>query len=457
MARAATTGSAAGAASGAGAAGGTAPAGHFFLYGITTPDAEHSAGVQAVNSPAASQAVRGAVAAQSVAAQSASASAPAPVATGLATAPVASPDQAWLALATVAASSSGPVVTVSVMEKASATVAQKAVIALREIPSTASVLVTPVFSPDATMLSLVLGISVPGPKRQVSKRDPRGGGVTTISAPDWRSQHALAFFDRSTGAVSGPFYLGDEPSLALSTVVATASDLFVWTTPDPRATPRSKSHPVAPPLPAVSVFPVGEGKARLTVPSPAPWPGGEPAMALPSGDAARFVNSRTLHVVAAKSGDLRQVAVAPLNEGRAKPSPIMMTPGPRESLFLAKPSIGRAVIVDPASEFAVRNDVSFAAPAKPFGGLTSKAVLSPSGEQLYVLGGAKSGGLAVYDVASGKITGAYGDGRQYSGLYLLPSGTVLAVSQENPRLAYFSPELSPLATADTGMYVSAVY
>jgi hypothetical protein len=416
--------------------------GHFFLYGITTPQAQHSGGVQSAGAPA-----------------SASGSAPSPVtlATELAAAPVASPDHAWLAMATVSVVGAEPAVTLTIVEKATAATVQKAVVSLRGVPADASILVSPVFSPDASVVTLVLGISVPSNSREIIKRDPRTGGTVTMVAADWRSEHALAYFDRKTGSLAGPFYLKDSPSLSKSTAVVTATDLFLWTTPDPRATPRSKSHPVPPPLPSISAFPLGEGKARFRAPSPAPWPGGEPVGALANGDVARFVNARTLQVVAASNGDIRQVAVAPLAAGRAKPSPVTMTSGPDETLFLAKPSIGRAVIVDPASEFAVRNDISFAVPAKPSGGQTSKAVLSPSGDLLYVIGGAKSGGLAAYDVATGKIAGAYSDGRQYSGLYLLPSGTLLAVSQENPRLAYFSPELSPLATADTSLYVSSVY
>ncbi|MGH3171730.1 MAG: hypothetical protein ACRDN0_38455, partial [Trebonia sp.] len=182
-----------------------------------------------------------------------------------------------------------------------------------------------------------------------------------------------------------------------------------------------------------------------------------PAGALANGDVTRFVNARTLQVVAAKNGDVTQVGVSPLAAGRARPSPGAMTPRPDGTLFLAKPAIGRAVVVDPAREFAVRHDISFPAPAKPSGGPPSKAVLSPDGALLYVLGGATSGGLAVYDVATGKLAGAYGDGRQYSGVYMLPSGALLGISPDNPRLAYFSADLSPLGTADAGMYISAVY
>ena len=429
----------------------TAP-GHFFLYGVTGPEAVRAAGVHAVSTPAS---------------RSARASAPVPLATDLAATPVASPDQKWLALATVSATSNSsesppsgadpePVITVTIVAKASAALAQQAVVSLRGVPADSSVLVTPVFSPDASVVSLVMGISVPRGRRQV-RADPSAGGSATAWTPEWRSQHALAYFDRRTGAVAGPFYLDDEPSLALSTAVATAADLFVWTTEDPRAPARAKSHPAPPPLPWVSVFPLGAGKPRLRVPSPAPWPGGEPAGALASGDAARFVNARTLQVAAAKDGEITLVTVAPLAAGRAKPSLATMTPRPDGTLFLAKPAIGRAVILDPAREFAVRNDISFAAPARPFGGLGSKAVLSPTGDRLYVLGGAKSGGLAVYDVATGTLAGAYGDGREYSGVYLLPGGTLLAVSQESPRLAYFSLDLSPLGTADTSLFISAVY
>jgi hypothetical protein len=446
----------------------TQTSGHFFLYGILTPQAE-SGGIQSAAAPASRPA--GAPSGVSRAALS-----PVTLATELDAIPVASPGHAWLALATVAtgvtemtgvtgvtgattgsAVTAGPAVTLAIVDTATATLARKVTVRLRGVPADASILVTPVFSPDASVVSLVLGISVPSGRREIRKPDPRTGGFQAVAAADWRSEHALAYFDRKTGALAGPFFLDDAPSLSRSTAVATATDLFLWTTPDPRATPRGKSHPVAPPMPSVSVFPLGEGKPRFTVRSPGPWPGGEPAGALANGDAARFVNARTLQVFAAKDGDVRQVTVAAVQEGRAKPSPVTMTPGPDETLFLAKPSIGRAVIVDPARDFAVRNDIGFAPPARPFGGLTSKAVLSPSGDLLYVLGGAKSGGLAVYDVATGKIAGAYGDGRQYSGLYLLPSGTLLAVSQENPRLAYFSPELSPLATADTSLYISAVY
>jgi hypothetical protein len=126
-------------------------------------------------------------------------------------------------------------------------------------------------------------------------------------------------------------------------------------------------------------------------------------------------------------------------------------------VFITKPGLGCAVIADPAQEFRVQAQVSFPVPAVPLGAPWSKAVLSPSGGTLYVLGGAKAGGLSAYDVATGALTATYSEGTTYAGLYQLPSGTLLAVSAANPRLTFFSSALSPLGTADTSLQISAVF
>ena len=84
-------------------------------------------------------------------------------------------------------------------------------------------------------------------------------------------------------------------------------------------------------------------------------------------------------------------------------------------------------------------------------------MLSAEGETLYVLGPVATGGLSAYEVASGRLTAAYSEGRHYAGLYQMPSGSLLAVRPESPRLAFFSPALIPLGTADTSLYVSAVF
>ena len=84
-------------------------------------------------------------------------------------------------------------------------------------------------------------------------------------------------------------------------------------------------------------------------------------------------------------------------------------------------------------------------------------MLSTAGETLYVLGPPATGGLCAYEVGSGRLAASYSEGRQYYGLYQLPGGALLAVRPENPRLAFFSPDLSPLGTADTNLLVSAIF
>jgi WD40 repeat protein len=193
------------------------------------------------------------------------------------------------------------------------------------------------------------------------------------------------------------------------------------------------------------------------VPAANPWPASEPVVTLPSGDIARLVNGRTVQVCSAKTGDLTQTTIAPLNVATAKPSAITMQTRPDGTVFITKPGIGRAIIADPADSFRVKTEISFPVPTSPLGAPLSKAVLSASGDTLYVLGAAKTGGVSAYDVATGKLTASYSHGGGYSGLYLLPSGTLLAVSAANPRLTFYSSSLSPLGTAETSLQISAAF
>jgi hypothetical protein len=61
-------------------------------------------------------------------------------------------------------------------------------------------------------------------------------------------------------------------------------------------------------------------------------------------------------------------------------------------------------------------------------------------------------------VATGKMTASFSSGNtSYTGLSLLPSGNLLAVTGNNPRLAYFSPTLELLGTANSTLQISAVF
>jgi hypothetical protein len=380
---------------------------------------------------------------------------PVPVATGLAAAPVSSPDHAVTALATVDMVHGGARVTLTLLDAIAATVARQGTVTVPGVPAGAHVLVTPVFAPGSAIVSLVLAITVPVSKQLVRKAHPQTGHPVPRLATTWRSHHVLAYFDQRSGAMTGPFHLSDEPSLALSTAAANGSDLLLWTTrepqPDDPAAVRAQAS-----LSRLSVFPLGSGKARLSASAPAPWPGGEPVATLPTGDVARLVRGRHVQVCSARTGEVTELEIPALRQGRAKPSAVTMQARPDGTVFMTKPGSGVAVIAD-AHSFRTRTHIQFPAPASPLGAPWSKAVLSPEGETMYVLGPAGTGGLCAYHVGSGKLVGSYSEGHHYHGLYQLPSGALLATRPENPRLAFFSAELSPLGMADTNLHVSAIY
>ncbi len=381
---------------------------------------------------------------------------PVPVAIKLAAAPVSSPDQAVTALATVHMVHDGATITLTLLDATSAAVAQQGSVTVTGVPHDAHVLVTPVFAPGSAIVSLVLAITVPVGKRLVRKADPHTGSLVTRSATTWKSHHALAYFDQRSGAITGPFHLSGEPSLALSTAAANSSDLLMWTIREPQPDDPAEVRAQAS-LSRLTVFPLGSGTARLSVPAPAPWPGGEPLITLPAGDVARLVRGRDVQVCSARTGEVTELGIPAFGHGHAKPSAVTMQARSDGTVFMTKPGAGVAVIADPADSFRMTAHIQFPRPASPLGAPWSKAVLSPAGDICYVLGSAATGGLCAYDVGSGKLVGSYSEGRHYAGLYQLPSGTLLAVGPENPRLVFFSSGLRPLGTADTNLYVSAVF
>jgi len=378
-----------------------------------------------------------------------------PVAAQLTSAPVASADQASVALVTVDAAASGAKVTLTVVDAATAAISKQGSLTITGIAEGTSILPTPVFAPGTAIIALVLAITEPVDRRPARKVDFHTGRAVPMQAVTWRSRHALAYFDQASETFAGPFHLGNAPSLALTTAAANSSDLFLWTTKEPQP---ALTRPQPPPLPWVSVFPLGSGQPRASVPSPAPWPASEPVVTLGTGEAARLVNGRAVQVSSAQTGEVTQTVIEPLNVTRAKPSALTMQARPDGTVFLTKPGIGRAVVADPAQEFRVTAQVDYPVPTSPGGAPASKAVLSPAGDTLYVLGGPKTGGgISAYDVATGKLAGSYSHGRQYFGLYQLSSGTLLTLSPGNPRLEFFSPGLSLLGTAATNLHVSAVF
>ena len=412
---------------------------YVFLYG--TPESASSGSLVATRFPVS---------------RAASPLATVPVAIKLAAAPVLSPDQAVTALATVDMVSAGAEITLTLLDATSAAVAQQGSVTVSGVPCDANVLVTPVFAPGSAIVSLVLAITMPTGKHLLRKADPPAGSPAPQWATTWESHHALAYFDQRSGAISGPFHLSGEPSLALTSAAANGSDLVIWTTREPRPDDPAEIRAQAS-RSRLTVFPLGSGTARLSVLAPGPWAGGEPLITLPAGDVARLVRGRDVQVCSARTGEVTEVGIPAFGPGRAKPSAVTMQACPDGTVFMTKPGIGAAVIADPAEEFRITAQIRFPLPASPLSAPWTKAVLSPAGDTCYVLGPAATGGLSAYDVGSGKVAGSYSDGSQYAGLYQLPSGTLLAVRPEKPRLAFFSAGLSPLGTADTNLDVSAIF
>jgi hypothetical protein len=350
----------------------------------------------------------------------------------------------------------GAEITLTLLAATSAAVAKQGRVTVTGVPGDAHVLVTPVFAPGSPIVSLVLAITMPVGKRLVRKVHPHTGSLVTRLATTWRSHHALAYFDQRNGAMTGPFHLSDEPSLALSTAAANSSDLLLWTTREPQPGDPAEMRAQAS-LSRVSVFPLGSGKARLSALAPAPWPGGEPVATLPAGDIARLVWGRRVQVCSGRTAEVTELEIPAFSQLRAKPSAVSMQARADGTVFMTKPGAGVAVIADPADSFRTRAQIHFPAPASALGAPWSKAVLSPAGEMLYVLGPPATGGLCAYEVGSGRLAASYSEGHQYYGLYQLSGGALLAVRPENPRLAFFSSDLSPLGTADTNLHVSAVF
>ncbi len=381
---------------------------------------------------------------------------PVPVAMKLAAAPVSSPDHAVTALATVDMVHDAAEIMLTLLDATTATVAKQGSVTVTGVPGDAHVLVTPVFAPGSAIVSLVLAITVPVSKRLVRKAHPHTGRQVPRLATTWRSHHALAYFDQRSGTMAGPFHLSDEPSLALSTAAANSSDLLLWTTREPQPGDPAAIRAQAS-LSRLSIFPLGSGKARLSAPAPAPWPGGEPVATLPTGDIARLVRGRDVQVYSARTGEVTELEIPALRHALAKPSAVTMQARPDGTVFMTRPGAGVAVIADAADSFRTKTHIQFPVPASPLGAPWSKAVLSPAGGTMYVLGPAATGGICAYQVGSGKLAASYSEGRLYHGLYQLASGALLAVRPENPRLAFFSADLSPLGTADTNLHVSAIY
>lgn len=418
---------------------------NFFIFGIPGPADSPGPSMQAARAPAAGKAT---------------AALPGPLATGLAALPAQSPDKRFLVLAAVRQSAAGLQVAVSVVDISTAVIVRRGTLDLPHVRRDSMLIVTPTFAANSATVGLVLSVTEPANPRAISKLNPNTGKMREVQTATWTSHHELAYFDVRTGAFAGPFDLADAPSLARVTAIADERHLYVWTVPEARATGSGKafkSRPSVRPAPRLAAYPLGSGRPTFHVPTADPWPvSGEPVTLLPTGEFARLAYARAVQVYSPVNGQVEEHAIAGLNLDAAKPGAPFMQAQPDGTVLLANPAIGRAVVADPAKNFRARSVISYPAPLYRAGGPASKVALSPDARTLYVLGPARTGGLAAYDVATGKLAGSYSHGAQYTGLYQI-GGTLIATAGDNPRLSFFSPALEPLSSLSTDLHVTEVF
>ena len=330
---------------------------HAFLYGTPDPGSSPGASVVAVLCPASRAAPR---------------HGPVKVATNLAAAPVSSPDETTTALTTVHRVDDGARVTLTLIDAASAAIAQQGSVTVTGVPDGANILRDPGLRPWLPDYRPSPGHH--GASEQA--RDTQGGPAHRRGdepVGDYLEVASCAGLFRPRqrrlhGTVS-PL------RRAVSRVVHRGRQQLRFGAVDDQGAAAQRS--CREPGPSAAVpggrVPLGSGRARFSGPTPAPWPGGEPVVPLPNGDVARLVRGRDVQVFSARTGTVTELAVAPLSRDRAKPSAVTMQGRPDGTVFMTKPGVGVAVIADPADSSRAKAHLGFPVPASPYGAPWSKA------------------------------------------------------------------------------------
>jgi hypothetical protein len=411
-----------------------------FIYGIPAPNQGYAARVRAVRPAALGT------------------SAPAtssPVAEGLVTPPAISGDGRMLALVSVQEQEAPTGVIVSLVDTATGVVSGRAQLRLPRLPRGTLLIVTPVFSANASTLALLLAVTIRTPRGTTMKRHPDTGAPRTVAVYDSVAHHELAYLDVSSLSFSGPYDLGDQGTLELANVYADDQNVYVWTMKAPVAGPK-RSTPVAP---MMTTYALGSGAASYTAPAPGTWPvNNEPIVGLPAEQFVRLINGYELESYSLGGRLERSQPLGYFSPQRAARAPTSMTTAPGGMVFLNNPGLGRAAILKLTPGGLVpRARVTYPRPQFTGGASRSAGVLSNDGTTFYTLGSSKQGGLSSYDVKSGVLKRAYSHSEHYVSVHALPTGELVAVSESNPRLNFFSNDLEPLAAVRTDVYVSAVF
>jgi hypothetical protein len=411
-----------------------------FVYGVLDPLVPTAIGLDAIYPPAT-----GALAP----------AAPTPVARGLATRPVKSPDGSFIAAIKVAKTKAR--ITVEVVDAVSAIKISSGSAPLSGLPTDASLLITPVFTSDASTLALVLSVSVPSGQQTIEKVDPRTGGHFTVSAATWRSHHEVLYFDSRSGTGSGPFNLGDAPSLALVDAVASRDSLFLWTLGDAQKIPKTKGDSAAPPVPQLAAYPVGRDTPRFSISAPGYMPtSNRNTIVLPSGAIVRLVAGRGAEIYSSDTGVCKEATVPFLGLPSGKPGVVTLKPLHDSHLLIANSVLGRAVTVDASGSFRELSTLEFPRPKFACGTPLCKAALSPDADQLYVLGSREDGGLTAYELAAGTVADSGSAGTHYTGVEVLPGGAVAALRAGGRKLDFFDRSLRQIGGSTTPFTVTGM-
>jgi hypothetical protein len=317
------------------------------------------------------------------------------------------------------------------------------------------VLLSPVFAADSNTLCIVGSASVPISTHTAVKDNQSTGEQVLLTGHTWATHHELLYFDGRRGTFTGPFDLADQPSLARVNVAATDQDLVLWTLTEPAAIYAASGRDAVIPSPQLSFYPIGGGVPRLTVESPESWPvNDEPTVFAPSGEIVRLVRGDLLELWSPRDGSRSKFQLEALRPG-ARPSAPTMQLVSGGLLFINAAACGIALLFDSVartSEALIRYPIPRYASSTP----SSKARLSADGASLFVLGGPDEGGLASYDVRTGRLLSS-APGSHMAGITTWGSDLLAAFSPSQRRVTVYSPDLHILGEIDLPLDVAEIY
>jgi hypothetical protein len=320
----------------------------------------------------------------------------------------------------------------------------------------ASILVNPTFAGSTGTLCIVLSISEPKSTGMVKKVDPTTGQSFELEGRSWTTHHELVYFDGNKASFAGPFVIDDAPSLANVNVGASDEDLFLWTINEPAHVVTEKGSSIEP-VAVLSVYPIGTGDARASMAAPGPWPvNGEPIVSLENDRVARLIDGTTFQDYSIGTGVIQHFRIESLDRVGSKPSPAWAERLSDGTPFVSAPGVGVAAIIDPADRYRTQGLLTYERAEYALGAPDRKAFVSGPTTTMYVLGSKDVGGLAAYDLLTGKQLFSWG-GQHFSGITRIGDDSLLAVSPESPQLSIFDLSLRPIAITEVNIDVVAIY